>query len=76
MSIIYNTWWRYASTGRRLIGENVPESRVNAITKAFNPGVPIYALTVLVAVFSPLASVFLTFAIAAFYLPSAALFER
>ena len=76
MSIIYNTWWRYASTGRRLIGEHVPESRVNAITKAFNPGVPIYALTVLVAVFSPLASVFLTFAIAAFYLPSAALFER
>ena len=30
----------------------------------------------LVAFFSPLASVFLTFAIAAFYLPSAALFER
>ena len=30
----------------------------------------------LVAVFSPLASVFLTFAIAAFYLPSAALFKR
>jgi uncharacterized membrane protein len=76
MSIIYNMWWRYASTGRRLIGENVPKSRVKAITKAFNPGVPIYALTLLVAVFSPLASVFLTFAIAAFYLPSAALFER
>jgi uncharacterized membrane protein len=75
MAIIYNVWWRYASTGRRLIGENVPESRVRAITQAFNPGVPIYALTVLVAVFSPLASVFLTFAIAAFYLPSAALFE-
>jgi uncharacterized membrane protein len=76
MSIIYNVWWRYASTGCRLIGENVPESRVKAITQAFNPGVPIYALTLVVAVFSPLASVFLTFAIAAFYLPSAALFER
>jgi hypothetical protein len=49
---------------------------VKAITQAFNPGVPIYAVTLLVAVFSPLASVFLTFAIAAFYLPSAALFER
>jgi uncharacterized membrane protein len=76
MAIVYNVWWRYASTGRRLIGENVPESRVRAITQAFNPGIPIYALTVLVAVFSPLASVFLTFTIAAFYLPSAALFER
>jgi uncharacterized membrane protein len=76
MSVIYNAWWRYASTNRRLIGENVPESRVRAITRAFNPGVPIYVLTLLVAAFSPLASVFLTFAVAAFYLPSGALFER
>jgi uncharacterized membrane protein len=76
MALIYNVWWRYASTGRRLIGQTVPESRIKAITRAFNPGVPIYALTLLVAVFSPLASVFLTFAVAAFYLPSAALFER
>jgi len=76
MAIIYNTWWRYASTGRRLIGDDVPEIRVRAISRAFNPGPPIYGLTLLVAVYSPLASVFLTFAIAAFYLPSAALFER
>jgi uncharacterized membrane protein len=76
MAIIYNAWWRYASTGRRLIADSVPDSRVKAITQAFNPGVPIYALALLVAVLSPLASVFLTFAIAAFYLPSAALFER
>jgi len=76
MATIYNLWWRYASTGRRLIAEHVPESTVRTITRAFNPGVPMYGLTLLVAVFSPLASVFLTFAIAAFYLPSAALFER
>lgn len=76
MATVYNAWWRYASTGRRLIGETVPEARVKAITRAFNPGVPTYGLTLLVAVLSPLASVFLTFAIAAFYLPSAALFER
>jgi uncharacterized membrane protein len=66
MSVIYNLWWRYASTNRRLIGANVPDATVRAITRAFNPGVPIYAATLLVAVFSPLASVFLTFAIAAF----------
>ena len=76
MAVIYNIWWRYASAGRRLIGDGVPETRVNAITRAFNPGVPIYVLTLVVATVSPLASVFLTFAIAAFYLPSAALFER
>ena len=74
MAIVYNVWWRYASAGRRLIGERVPESSVRAITRAFNPGVPMYATALLVAVFSPLASVVLTFAIAAFYLPSAALF--
>jgi hypothetical protein len=38
-------------------------SHADAITRAFNPGVPIDALTLLAA-------------IAAFYLPSAALFER
>ncbi|HEY7208292.1 MAG TPA: TMEM175 family protein [Gaiellaceae bacterium] len=76
MSVVYNSWWRYASRGRRLIADGVPDSRIRAISRAFDPGVPIYAATLLVAVFSPLASVFLTFAIAAFYLPSAALFER
>lgn len=35
-----------------------------------------YGAVFLVAVWSPLASVILTFAIAAFYLPSAALFSR
>ena len=76
MAIIYNAWWRYASTGRRLIGETVPDSTVRAITRAFNPGVPMYGLVFVVAFFSPIASVILTFAIAAFYLPSAALFAE
>ena len=76
MAIVYNTWWRYAATGRRLIAENVPDSTVRAITRAFNPGVPMYVLAFVVAIFSPLASVLLTLAIAAFYLPSAALFAE
>ena len=76
MAIIYNVWWRYASSGRRLIAESVPESRIRAISRAFNPGPPTYALILVVAVFSPLASVVLTLALAAFYLPSSAFFER
>ena len=76
MAIVYNMLWRYASTNRRLIGAEVPDARVRAITRAFDPGVPIYVASFVVAVFSPLAAVFMTFAIAAFYLPSAALFER
>ena len=76
MSIIYNAWWRYASTGRRLIADAVPDSTVKSISRAFNPGVPMYVFVLLVAFVSPLASVALTFAIAAFYLPSAALFAE
>ena len=69
-------WWRYASSGRRLIRDDVPDSTVRAISRAFNPGVPMYVFVLLVAFVSPLASVALTFAIAAFYLPSAALFAE
>jgi uncharacterized membrane protein len=76
MAAIYNLWWRYASTGRRLIREDVPEGTVRAITRAFDPGVPLYGIVFGLAFWSPLASVALTFAIAAFYLPSAALFDR
>jgi uncharacterized membrane protein len=76
MAVFYNVWWRYASRKRRLIRDDVPDSTIRAINRAFDPGVPLYALTFLVAFWSPLASVALTFAIAAFYLPSAALFDR
>jgi TMEM175 potassium channel family protein len=76
MAVVYNIWWRYASSGRRLIADEVPDGTVRAITRAFNPDVPMYASAFVVAAFSPLASVILTFAIAAFYLPSAALFTE
>jgi uncharacterized membrane protein len=76
MSIIFNLWWRYASRGRRLIAAGVPDSTLRAVSRAFDPGVPLYSIVFVLAFFSPLAAVFLTFAIAAFYLPSAALFDR
>ena len=76
MSVIYNAWWRYASGDRRLIAEGVPDSALRAVSRAFDPGVPMYGIVFVVAFFSPLGAVFLTFAIAAFYLPSAALFDR
>jgi uncharacterized membrane protein len=76
MAVVYNAWWRYASTGRRLIRAEVPESTIRAITRAFDPGVPMYGVIFVVAFFSPLASVALTLAVAAFYLPSATLFAE
>ena len=76
MAAMHLVWWRYARGGRRLVGNDVPDSALVAVDRAYAPGVPLYLLTFVVAFFSPLAAVFLTFAIAAFYLPSAALFDR
>jgi uncharacterized membrane protein len=76
MACIYNVWWRYARTNRRLIGDDVSDASLTAVDRAFDPGVPLYGLVLVVAFFSPLASVLITLAIAVFYLPSAALFER
>jgi uncharacterized membrane protein len=76
MAILYNLWWRYARGNRRLIGDAVAESSLRAVDRAFNPGVPAYGLVLAIAFASPLASVILTLCLAAFYLPSAALWER
>ncbi|MDX6486618.1 MAG: potassium channel family protein [Gaiellaceae bacterium] len=76
MAVVYNVWWRYARGNRRLIGENVSDASLRAVDRAFDPGVPAYALVFGIAFVSPLASVIITLAIAVFYLPSAALFER
>lgn len=76
MAAMHQVWWQYARRGRRLIGEHVSEPALRGVDLAYAPGVPMYGVTLAVAFFSPLASVLLTFAIAAFYLPSAALFER
>ena len=52
------------------------QSRVDAISRAFNPGIPLYLLVLALAVFSPLASIVLTLLLAVFYIPAGALFER
>ncbi|HEV8450728.1 MAG TPA: TMEM175 family protein [Gaiellales bacterium] len=76
MSVLYNVWWRYARHHRRLIAESVPQSRVDAISRAFDPGAALYMIVLVIAYFSPLASVILTLILAAFYVPAGALFER
>jgi uncharacterized membrane protein len=76
MSVLYNIWWRYARHNRRLIAESVPQARVDAISRAFDPGVPLYLLVFAIAVVSPLAAIVLTLLLAAFYIPAGALFER
>ncbi len=76
MAVTYNIWWRYARSSRRLIGRETSDSSLSAVDRAFNPGIPMYAIVLALAFVSPLASVVLTLAIAVFYLPSAALFDR
>ena len=73
MAVLYNLWWRYARRNRRLIGDRVADSSLRAVDRAFDPGVPAYAIVLAIAFVSPLASVIITLCIAAFYLPSAAL---
>src|SRR2546423_2915977 len=41
-AITFFAWWRYASAGRRLIGEDVPNDVVDDITRAYLPGTLLY----------------------------------
>ena len=76
MAAMHQVWWRYARNGRRLIDDHIPDSELRAVDRAYAPGVFMYGAVFVVAFFSPLASVALTLAIAAFYVPSAALFAE
>ena len=76
MAAMYNIWWRYARGHRKLIAKSVSDASLRAVDRAFAPGLPAYAIVFVLAFFSPLTSVILTLALAVFYLPSAALFER
>jgi len=76
VAALHQLWWQYARRGRRLIAERTPDAALRAVDRAYAPGVPLYGAVFLLTFWSPLAAVSLTFAIAAFYLPSAALFDR
>ena len=76
MAMLHQLWWQYARRNRRLIADETPDSALHAVDRAYWPGVPMYGAVFVIAFFSPLAAVVITFAIAAFYLPSAALFDR
>lgn len=76
MAMLHQLWWQYARRGRRLIKQDVADSALAAVDRSYVAGVPAYGAAFVVAFFSPLVAVFITFAIAAFYLPSAALFDR
>ncbi len=76
MAVMFNVLWTYARRNRRLISEKMPEPKLRAVTQACAAGVPMTGLVVLLATWTPLGSVIFAFAISAFYLPGAMLFDR
>jgi uncharacterized membrane protein len=76
MALLFQVLWFYPSRGRRLIAADAPRERLDAITRAFLPGVPLYLTIVAVAFVSATASVVLTLAAAIFYVPSEWLTRR
>jgi len=76
-AMTYFTWWRYASAGRRLIGDEVPDEVVDDITRAYTPGTRLYGGAALIAFVQPWVSAAAYLAIAVFYaLPLAQWRER
>jgi uncharacterized membrane protein len=66
-ALTYFAWWRYASAGRRLIAEQVPDEVIDDITRAYTPGALLYGGAALVAFVQPWVSAALYLGIALFY---------
>jgi uncharacterized membrane protein len=66
-ALTYFAWWRYASAGRRLMAEQVPDEVIDDITRAYTPGAVLYGGAALVAFVQPWVSAALYLGIALFY---------
>jgi uncharacterized membrane protein len=73
-AVFFNAIWRYAIWDRRLLRADADPREVNGITRAYRPGIPLYAGATLVALVSPKASAALFLAIALFYMVSSSFF--
>ena len=73
-AVCFNAIWRYAIWNGRLLRADADPREVSGITRAYNPGIPLYATATLVALVSPKASAALFLAIALFYMISSSFF--
>jgi uncharacterized membrane protein len=76
MAVVFNVLWTYARWDRRLIHAEFPQPKVRAVTLAAGIGVPLTALILLLATWTPLGAILFALAISAFYLPGVMLFDR
>lgn len=73
MAVIFNVLWTYARRNRRLLDDAVPERIVRAVNRACGVGVPLTALVLVLATWTPLGGVIFAFSLSAFYLPGVTL---
>ena len=66
-ALTFLAWWRYASTGRRLIDEAVPDEVIDDVTRSYTPGSLLYGSAALLAFVQPWASAAAYLGIAGFY---------
>jgi len=76
MAVMFNAVWFYASIGRRLIRADADERTISGISRAFRPGVPLYALATLSALVSSWLALALFAGLAVFYLLESSLLGR
>jgi uncharacterized membrane protein len=67
IAITFFCWWRYAARGRRLIAAQVPQEQLDAITRAYNPGTPLYLGALGIGLIEPWAGAAAFLALAVFY---------
>jgi uncharacterized membrane protein len=67
MGVAFGLLWRYASRDRRLLGSDLSDAEVGRFTRRFTIGSPIYALSIVVAVFSAPACLAIIAALAVYY---------
>ena len=75
-AICFNFFWFYPTRNRRLVAEDADPRVISGISRAFAPGVPIYAAATLVALWTPQGAVICFAAIAVFYVLESSLLAR
>ena len=66
-ALFFNAMWLWASWACRLLDEHVSQSRVNQRTRRYLPGVPLYAIGLVLALFNTWLAIGWYVALAAFY---------
>jgi uncharacterized membrane protein len=67
MGVAFGLLWTYASRGRRLLGSDLSDAEIKRRTRRFTIGAPIYALSIVVALFSAPACLAIIAALAVYY---------